>query len=409
MESREASVQGESENERAPLHEDVLLQILSWLPKKYSYRFKCLSMRWNALISALPRVPHRPTPSGFLLQTPLLPTRLRATFFRIDADDPVPVPDNSLTFVFDGNSLFAHPYSPDDQTPVVARPRRDFSIAASSNGLLLLRTLVLRETCFHVYDPISNHSQSLPPHPSALATNIVAFAVDGSHYKVVCLADWPHPHHAGGFVLVFHIFSSLTRKWRERAVRSPSSKPPEPRTVLVGENLYWVGGDYLLVFRFRDDRHVFVELPDPDKQFIFPRNGCIWEADGRVQYCDCIFNRIRIWALRSEGYHTPPGSIWPRFGWQLKHDVVPRFADSPSLYVCDFKKDFFPCGFNDDYGIVFLWYKGEEGVLVSCNLATGVMKKISRCRPATPHAFIPFFYGASNSLFQKEKKKWCGG
>ncbi|KAL5999739.1 hypothetical protein ACLOJK_038024 [Asimina triloba] len=392
------------------IHEDLLVQILSRLPKKSLHRFKAVSKEWHALISAPHRFPRLSSDSGFLLQTPLSRSSLVATFFRLRPHAAFP---NSLLFLFRPNSnslsVRSSPYPFLPPSPSPSQPP-SFSIAASSNGfLLLLRSILFSTSSFHVFHPLSNLLLSLPPPPTNPTSAAVGFAAQGqkqqTHYDVVFFSLAPHP--PGNPDLLFHIFSSPAGRWRKKVVRAFSSDLPASPAVFVRGCLHWLWPEHLLVFRLADDCHQIVELPKqhhhPLHGFSFTastRSAFTWEAEGSLHYCEGSLHRLRIWVLLSDGWFYR--SKRRGFGWELKHDILLRISDDiPNMDVCcssssSSSRCYLPCGFNDDFEILYLWEEGESALL-ALNLATCVMKEVWKCPPSVKFQdMFPFFFGGTD-------------
>ncbi|XP_058113976.1 putative F-box protein At3g52320 [Magnolia sinica] len=386
------------------LHEDIITEILSCLPKKSLSRFKCVSKRWNSLISNGKCVTRKTTNSGFISQTFINGGRLHVHFFHLDEKGGIDVDDYSLIFAIENNSLSVR--SGDVNGDVVAiadccKFHQQPVIISSCNGLLLLKLGIGEIKSLYTYNPNTNNLVALPRPNKCLKIFPLGFAFDGLHYKVIFLSERDDYKFMES---EFEIFSSQTGEWRKQDAKIPlldhlpswrnwrnSSTP----TLLFKGAMHWISMDFLVIYHLKHQCYKMVKLPMP----ISSIKGCLWESEGCLHFCIGGVREIFIWVLHLEGWYLSGNQ--DVIEWELKHSAVPRnsITDHHEIYM--FHKHLSllsPVAFNDDFDIVYLQH---EEVIVSYNLATGMLKFRENSYPGQEFMKIdniyPFFYGVIDS------------
>ncbi|KAK4436602.1 F-box protein [Sesamum alatum] len=202
--------------------DDVLVEILLFLPAKSIIRFKAVSKHWHSLISTssfshLHTLRHRkPQPSFILRAAPSLffyfnPTRKKFLQFHLN---------------------FAHP-----------------RILQSCHGLLLLEcgSSLSVNRDYYVYNPTTRDSRNLLLEKESLLGLRLAFDPSKSpHYKVICVSSTSYSIH----FCEIQVYDSETRTWKRLdKVFTSSDFRKFNDGVYWNSGIYWIAsGDQILSF-----------------------------------------------------------------------------------------------------------------------------------------------------------------
>ncbi|KAL5987002.1 hypothetical protein ACLOJK_041944 [Asimina triloba] len=328
------------------LPDDVLAEILSWMPLKSLSRFKCISRQWRRLISDPPRVIPKTPHAGIVCQS----LYLGGHVVFLDVDDK-------------GNASVHHSIS------------GDWLLLDSCNGFLLFYRGSHQEEDYAVYNPITKHSISFIP-PTVRATDRVGLACDGSFFSVICF------HQTPGGDFQFDVYSSGNREWRKKTLASPfnyavESRSCNGRSLFLKGAIHWTWWKWLLIYHLEDEYCKLVALPDSgDISFLEALDKCIWFSEECLHYCLVSNDRISIWVLHIEGQMYGPNH--QDYEWRRKHiAILPTCLSPPEHYPYVVS----PVSANDSFGTLFIRFAG--GVL-SYNPATG--------RHLEPHLIASSFF-----------------
>ncbi|PIA24838.1 hypothetical protein AQUCO_19700004v1 [Aquilegia coerulea] len=249
-------------------NDDIRIEVLSRVPVKSLLTSKCVSKRWQGIISetSLQRL-HcqrtKPVISGFFFQ---------------DMFDEMQHVNNGL-ICFRNFGIGA-------QFVFICNPlKREFLQIKGSKGINGRR---LRGLGF-AFDPL-------------------CYSLDGTpSFKIVSVSK------KKGFVFSFHIYSSKVREWRlsEEIYYDDCDLSLGGRGIFAGGVFYWLtGGNVVMAFDLEKGKSKCIDLPVPRIQ----RNEglcemCIGESEGCFYYILITDADLRVWVLNSE--HR----------WLLKHSI----------------------------------------------------------------------------------------
>ncbi|KAJ4830803.1 hypothetical protein Tsubulata_016942 [Turnera subulata] len=238
-------------------NEDVLTQILIHLPFKSLGKFRCVSKRWNSLITHhLP--PRLYPPCGILF---LMFSGHNKQYEYVTLDTNRNAPFSSPTLV---DELAGGMY-----------------IVRSTNGLLLLRNPRADYGDYYcVYSPITKQKRVLPRLDDSLYNVCLAYdpLISTANYKVIGMCKLVKgPDRKSQCEIV--IYSSETGLWRVFNIRSPV--PFSNRQMIyLNDAVYWVGeGGYkdYRGFCFYLDGEQVRDFQVPAGYFTY-----FWECRGRL-------------------------------------------------------------------------------------------------------------------------------
>jgi len=255
------------------LSNDLLVEVLTRLPLKPLYRFKCVSKSWQSLISDdYLRNRHHLIVSGVFQH------------------------GSEISYISTFNSSFKS-------------TSLDFSLSHSNstlidccNGLLLFYSSLT--TSYHVCNLTTRKSVALPNPSQKSQISTIAFdPCHSQHFKVVNFINW-HDHGAG-----LELFDSQSGNWVQHKVCWGVDSNALSATVR-----YSSGVLYLLAY---PNRTIAVDLNTISCTMIeLPENanyGCyVGEVGGWLNYASVSDgNQMRVWMLRDK----------ERGEWVLKHCV----------------------------------------------------------------------------------------
>ncbi|CAH8388076.1 unnamed protein product [Eruca vesicaria subsp. sativa] len=216
--------------------DDVLLQILSFLPIKSLIKCKRVSKRWRCLITnpnfSNPIISSKhPLPiSGLYLQGTRRDIEYRFVSLDDEVNEQLSLPSSPLRFV-------------DHPTPIV--------IMQSTNGLLLCKC-----TCppnhfnrnFYVYNPTTKQKTLLPQIIDHFAVSLAFDPSKSPHYKVFCLKR-TSTSSVSSVLYHLEVYSSNEGPWR-RLASLPSFALPHTVTGLsnLSNTVFWNGAVYWFWF-----------------------------------------------------------------------------------------------------------------------------------------------------------------
>ncbi|KAG9439593.1 hypothetical protein H6P81_019758 [Aristolochia fimbriata] len=291
------------------LPEDILLDILSRLPKKSQRRSQVVSKEWRRLI-----------------------TESAASFSTVR-----PLDQGFYSYIFDAASFLDEVkfYCLDSKGGYELRhwlpisPFCIWSVSGSTNGVLFYSKMIdysQGKFSYHLHNPVTNFSADLYPPPNPFVSKGDNFSTgsglaldpdSSSHYKFI-LVYTP----CGGFGMTrscypkIAIYSSETGEWETKLAMFDSDSRGLldcgcwSRSVYIKGSLYWnYYNELLVIFYVKTEFFRVIELP-------YSRNsdydGVVWESEERrVNYCQvCEFKGLSVWVLDDE--RAEKGSKWRR-------------------------------------------------------------------------------------------------
>ncbi|XP_042479809.1 F-box protein At5g03970-like [Macadamia integrifolia] len=315
-----------SSSSDSPFSDDILMEILICLPLKSVIRCKCISKRWNHLISQpcfricyydrIRRSSIRHLPLGFF-QTPsfeILPGA-KIPLLKFSATPPSPqAKEEEETEGVDTKSL--------ESSQQILNLLGN--IICSSNGLFLCSHNNPRRT-HYIFNPLTKECYRLPPLPRKQRQSIMGFVVDSTsllsssiRYKVVS-ADIGTDSH--GHTIGMETFSSETCKWRQSTVSIIGSYRPfcwyTSTSSTIGGGIHWMDYEFnnIGVYHpFKEDDELEMIKPPHSLSFI----PCLLgeSTDGLLQLAafDYFGTFIKVWIFYSnkekENQH-----------WSMIHEV----------------------------------------------------------------------------------------
>ncbi|CAA0401293.1 F-box protein [Arabidopsis thaliana] len=312
--------------------DDVLIQILSFLPIKTLLRFKRVSKRWLSLITN-PVFSNRviksnhPLPiSGFFLHSP---REIKYSFVSLDDDATNQRISSSLPLWFT-----------DHQT--------DMIIMQSTNGLLLCKCSCASSnhfnTNYYVYNPTTKQYTLLPQIAGHIALSLAFDPSRSPHYKVFCLRGRSNNSFSSASDSeLYHIevYSSNEGLWR-RVVPVPTS----PSTFIeFSYSVFWNGAVNWYGFSSRDclsfdintQEIKILPLPDhehEDEPLPDPRTLMFLdESQGNLYYIEVnnqSSSNLRVYEMESNSS-----------SWSVKYnvDLEPLAAAFPEMIRTEYYTD----------------------------------------------------------------------
>lgn len=294
-----------------------LIEVLSRLPVKCVFRYKCVSKRWRFLISATSFASLYVSRASLLLPPHQTPWTILANTLRVEKDAGFFFAQSFLPDLFSDNRL--HTRFSTVHFPYIVSPEggEGYNIVAVSDGLVLYDCGVCVEVSdYHIYNAITGHCVAIP-RPSMrfgyVSTGFLAKSEGGSlmSYKVVRLDC----QFGESYILRFEVFSSETGSWRSIVVHMDLAIEVVwlRRPVALNRKLHWIDRRYgILVFNPFDDFNQcrVIGLPaDIDEQCIDGRNNgrpILFDVhQGRLRYTEVSvvpvypfgFSGISVWVL----------------------------------------------------------------------------------------------------------------
>ncbi|XP_020596251.1 F-box protein At2g23160-like [Phalaenopsis equestris] len=295
------------------LTDDLLIEILTKLPLKCIYRYKCVSRSWRLLIA-----------DRYVAKR--LPLILSGVFYRCGAGESKPEP----RYGCNSNGSF-------QETDFSYLPfNHNSSIIDCSNGLLLFYRSI--PSAFHVCNPTTKTWVALPKPRGKNQLSILAFDPYKSlYFKVVCFSGWL----AQGGQL--EIFSSETGKWVRHSLHWGVD------TNKLSASMHYFDG---VLYVLAHPGHVacidlermccrVIELPEDIEHDV-----CLGNSGGFLHCAMYDANELRIWVLKG-------------LKWALKN----RVSVSEILKLDGECRDMVPTGFRDHGQFNFMAFHPKEEVV----------------------------------------------
>ncbi|KAL0321647.1 UNVERIFIED_CONTAM: F-box protein [Sesamum calycinum] len=189
MSFRSSSVTG-----RITWNDDMLIEILLWLPTKSLTRFKLVSKHWLSLISA-PQFSHLHTLRHLKLQPSLILHMRASQFFYFHP-------------LVDGAKLIPYHFT-------IPNPK----ILSSCNGLLLLQSDYPQKD-YYVYNPTTKQSKNFSltnndhKYTIVLGLNLAFDPSKSPHYKIVCVRGAERSPSSALQYCQIKVYDSNTQSWK---------------------------------------------------------------------------------------------------------------------------------------------------------------------------------------------------
>ncbi|KAJ6946865.1 hypothetical protein NC651_001531 [Populus alba x Populus x berolinensis] len=300
---------------------------------------------------------------------------------------------------------------------------------SSSNGLLLLSSFGENQLNYHVFNPFTKQSVTLPPH--AITGQVIrsGLAFDGKQYQVVLVHAFKDEKN--GLVplpddIELEIFSSENGAWRNHQpfslslnVEVPVCEFPQLNATPLFSNgaIHWEISGRLLVYHVKDDYCEVIELPnvfeDWSWQSTMTYRRCLWESEGRVHYTYTDFDGVHTWNLLKENEHDvySQNNVYDseKFRWALVYTIDHKELakeDPDILYLGNQWEphNISPFAYVEDSETMYLQL---PGIVVAYSTKNRVLQKV--CRYKFPGIdfncclFFPFIH--SNEGHQKNASK----
>eukprot|EP00258_Populus_trichocarpa_P025359 XP_024441378.1 uncharacterized protein LOC18094203 isoform X1 [Populus trichocarpa] len=255
---------------------------------------------------------------------------------------------------------------------------------SSSNGLLLLSSFGENQLNYHVFNPFTKQSVTLPPHGITRQVIRSGLAFDGKQYQVVLVHAFKDEENGLGPLpddIELEIFSSETGAWRNHQPLSLSLNVEVP--------VYW------------------------SWQSTMTYRRCLWESEGRVHYTYTDFDGVHTWNLLKEYEHDvySHNNVYDseKFRWALVYTIDHKELakqDPDILYLGNQWEphNISPFAYVEDSETMYLQL---PGIVVAYNTKNRVLQKV--CRYKFPGIdfnccfFFPFIH--SNDCHQKNASK----
>ncbi|CAI8615871.1 unnamed protein product [Vicia faba] len=298
------------------LNSDIIDDILSRIPAKPLLGMKCISRRWQAIISNPSFIKSQLQKAellldGFIVQDGYMLSRQdvkTVTYIPVMSknEDPPVVHHKVFTFL-------------PEQVVVLASCKGIVccrSLLPSPNPSLYLCNPLIREW-IQFNCPIQSH-----------VTDSIALLYDfePSRFKLVrvkrCEKEvWEEEEEEsqseseeGSFFFTFELYSSETKTWRKSQETCDCNHDLiKNKGVYIGGVLHWLTeGDKIITFNVEKELCLLISVPVPASQFRSVPEACIGEHEGKLHYVQVSENGLHVWYLDSlEDYFD--------FKWILKH------------------------------------------------------------------------------------------
>lgn len=351
-----------------------LIEVLSRLPLKCVFRYKCVSKRWRFLISSTS------FSNLYVSNAPLLtPWTILGNALCVKSYDSLLV-QSFLPGVFTDNKLHSKFSVVKFPCVVSCEGGERCSIVGVSDGLVLYcRGASGEESDYYVYNAITGHCVDLPRTSTCfgyVSTGFLMESEGGSlmSYRVVRL----YCPFGESYVLKFEVFSSETGCWRSFVVHMDLAIEVVwlRRPVALNGKLHWIDRRHgILVFDpFDDSNHCHViGLPaDIDKQCIDARNDgspVLFDVhQGRLRYAEESvktvypfgFSGISVWVL--DDYDSSR--------WTLQHRVKIREISFDDILISKALNGTIPTPIAFHPLDANIFYLGFGDTVVSYNMKT---------------------------------------
>ncbi|XP_068651497.1 F-box protein At3g07870-like [Aristolochia californica] len=291
------------------LPEDILIDILSRLPKKSRLRCKVVSEEWKNLIAEFDSFPPKSTDFGFVLfMRSSSGGALEGLFYRMDDKGSLTLED---TFVF--HSLLG------------------VWNVGSCNGFIFYcnKNEKDRELDYHIYSPGTKLTTVLPRLRLFRSMEYDRYPIGlglmpnskGNHYRFMVT----YLRHSSGANrrrfqcdLDVAIFNSETSEWKIKPAKFSDDSNDElvrlfldsfclgASSLCFDGSLYWVRHSYLVILCSKRQLFRLIKLP-----MVVPLSrGLLYESEGRLHYCQiCETHGLYIWVL--DEAVDPPQQLHP--------------------------------------------------------------------------------------------------
>ncbi|KAL2333176.1 hypothetical protein Fmac_014389 [Flemingia macrophylla] len=285
---------------------------------------------------------------------------------------------------------------------------------ALCNGLMLLSGFSGDQPCYHLFNPLTKQSLTIPLKTIQGGAARVGLASDGSQdqFEVVLLEACSSKSNA----VQLHVFSSDTGKWSSHNptnITLPSLPEFEFQELGIpplysNGALHWEIGGYLMVYKVQGSYCELYEMPnrfvDWAWQSTLTYRRCLCESGGRVYYCYTDFDGVHVWNLLNENenvgvsYHCDH----KKFPWKLVHSVKQQMIMSKNQGFCVWEPyDFAPIAYSEQAQTIYLQL---PGTVVSYNFDSGSVGSIcSYSYPGMDFRCCSFFSSTGNGPYNAQR------
>ncbi|XP_068651496.1 F-box protein At3g07870-like [Aristolochia californica] len=368
------------------LPEDILIDILSRLPKKSRFRCEVVSKDWKNLIAEFDSFPTKSTDFGFVLfMRSSSGSALKSLFYRMDDKGSLTLED---TVVF--HSLLA------------------FWNVGSCNGVIFYcnKNEKDHELDYHIYSPGTKLTTVLPRHRLFRSMEYDRYLIglglmpnsEGNHYRFMVT----YLRHSSGANrrrfscdLDVAIFNSETSEWKIKPAKLSDDYNDELVRLFLGRfclgasslcfdgSLYWVRDSYFVIFCFKTALFGLIKLP----MAAYFSRGLLCESEGRLHYCQiCETHGLYIWVMDEV--------IGTEGMWREIYHVSVTTLSSMRIQAVDSAQRFHPnsvrvCAFNEHLQVIHLQI-GES--LVCYDISKRTMTELPPHDASNWKFKLPFTY-----------------
>lgn len=355
------------------LPNDLLAQILVWLPINSVFRSKCVSKLFFSVIShhSFEKVytTHQSTRSSYWS---FILTRFKDIKVSWFPSPPPCLPCSSFSFDF------------------LKEYTCRFKLLASDNGILLFSSVAQQHNNhqqYHVFNPLTKKLVSLPPPPRQEEWVKIGFMVERcASFFVVRVAPFFSPTQC----LEFDVFSSETFKWCVIQVHFPFPLGffVTARAVVYNGNFHWLAeADHIVVFdprRVNSQCRLIASPGDHHNRIV----GILGVSCGRLRYCEVSSTYHDMHPHRRHILSIWELEIYDEEKWGLKDEVRLDDIWPNNEYVDEENGVFlsvygmFPEAFHPlDSDVAFLKCSGR---LITYRISTRNLDLVNRNRNAHP-------------------------
>ncbi|XVE79242.1 hypothetical protein DITRI_Ditri14bG0042300 [Diplodiscus trichospermus] len=270
------------------LNNDIPFDVLSRLPTKYMPRLKCVSKRWNCLISdpifMKVQSQKREPLSGFFFQQK----------YQWCSDD--------ITTI---NYIPVEKLDAELHQKVFNFLPEHVVVLASCNGLVCCRSCFpFRDPCLYICNPLNKGWIRLKlDEPNKEDSFALAFDPcqdpigTSTNFKLIRVKQFETETNASGFS--FEIHSSVSGAWKKsEEICKCSNNLYKNKGIFVDGVLHWLtDGDEVLTFDVENELSWLISVPLPAIEFRSIPETCIGDSNGKLHYILLSEYGLQVWFL----------------------------------------------------------------------------------------------------------------
>ncbi|CAL5199644.1 unnamed protein product [Lathyrus oleraceus] len=298
------------------LNSDIIFDILSRVPAKPLLGMKCISRRWQTIIS-----------NRLFIKAQLQKAELVLNGFIVQ--------DGNMLSKQDVKTVSYIPVETKNEARVVHQKVFSFLpeevlVLASCKGIVCCRSrLPSPNPMLYLCNPLIREWIQLkcPIRCDVIDSIALVFDFEPSKFKLVRLKRfekinykevWEEEQESeteeGSFFFTFELYSSETKTWRRSAETCDCNHDLiKNKGVYIGGVVHWLTeGDKIITFNVEKELCLLISVPVPASEFRSVPEACIGEHEGKLHYVQVSEKGLHVWYLDSlEDYFE--------FNWILKH------------------------------------------------------------------------------------------